>query len=140
MLGLMSYAAIAPEAYSELYPNSPTYAGSLGWRSSYMPNWAENARRAGPSAIGETDEERAAGMRAASAAASAAAQRASENTGITASAINTVARENSQIVDAPEVVAAREASTSKSNLPMVALVISCVAGIGLIGYAMKKRG
>jgi len=136
----MSYAAIAPSAYTELYPNSPTYAGSLGWKKSYMPNWAENPRRAGPSSIGETEAERNAGLAIAAAAASAAANRASENAGISASAAETVKRENATITDSADVVQARAASTTPSKVPMIAVAVSCVAGIGLIGYAMKKRG
>lgn len=135
----MSYAEISPTDYTVLYPNSPTYAGAYGWTRSYMPNWAENGRRAGPRSLGETEEERAAGMRLAAEAAQRAAQSAAASNAITGSASQTVTIENAQIQDSQEVVAARAAATGSSKLPVISVVLAAATGIGIIGFALASR-
>jgi len=44
----MSYAALHPEYYEMLTPQSAWHAGSPGWSTAPYVGWGENAFRAGP--------------------------------------------------------------------------------------------
>jgi hypothetical protein len=89
--------------------------------------------------LGETEEERAAGMAIAYANAGAAAARASDAATLQVSAMNEIAAENARMQDSAEVVAAR-AAAKKSSGATIALVIAGIVSVGLVGYAVKQRG
>ena len=44
----MSYAAVKPEYYQMLQPDSPWHAGAPGWSSAPWPGWGENPNLVGP--------------------------------------------------------------------------------------------
>jgi hypothetical protein len=131
----MSYAAIAPAQYQELFPQFATHAGSTGWTKSPIPTWGENPLRAGPYAVGETEAERNAGMAIAAANAGAAAHEAM----LSASVTHAVTDEEGKVTTDPNLTAMRAEYTKTSLWPYLAIGGAGVLGIGMIIYAMRPR-